>query len=409
MTLTAAVVAVGNELLLGDTVNTNASWLGGALARVGVEVVASTMVADDLPRMAVALERALADADVVLVTGGLGPTSDDITRQAVAAVAGVELVRDERLVQQLTDRFAAYGYPMPPDVLQQADVPVGAVALDNPVGSAPGLRIAVGDRLLFALPGPPHELQAVAAVVLDELRMRSGAVLHTRSVHVSGLGEPTVAERVERLVTVPEGVALAYLAGGGAVRVRFTGTDDDVVRRLADQVADELGDAVWGRDNDRLDEVVHRQLAARGETVAVAESLTGGLLGAALTRMSGSSATFRGSLVVYATDLKETLAGVPGPLLDATGAVSPETAAALAAGARDRLGATWGIGVTGVAGPTEQEGKPVGTVHVAVTGPGGVAVRSVRVPGDRERIRLIAVNAALVLLWKQLVMDGVAL
>ena len=408
MTLTAAVVAVGNELLLGDTVNTNASWLGGALARVGVEVVASTMVADDLPRMAVALERALADADVVVVTGGLGPTSDDITRQAVAAAAGVELVRDERLVRQLTERFAAYGYPMPPDVLQQADVPVGAIALDNPVGSAPGLRIAVGGRLLFALPGPPHELQAVATVVLEELRSRSGTVLRTRSVHVSGLGEPTVAERVEKLVTVPEGVALAYLAGGGAVRVRFTGTDDDVVRRLADQVAEELGDAVWGRDDDRLDEVVHRELAARGATVAVAESLTGGLLGAALTRMPGSSATFRGSLVVYATDLKETLAGVPGPLLDATGAVSPETAAALAAGARDRLGATWGIGVTGVAGPTAQEGKPVGTVHVAVTGPGGVAVRSVRVPGDRERIRLIAVNAALALLWKQLVTDGVA-
>jgi len=408
MTLSAAVVAVGNELLLGDTVNTNAAWLGGALAAVGVEVVSSVMVADDLPRMVVALQRGLDDADIVLVTGGLGPTSDDITREAVAAVAGVELVRDERIVQQLTERFAAYNYPMPPDVLQQADVPVGATALDNPVGSAPGLRLPVGEQVVYALPGPPHELQAVIGVVLDELRARTGRVLHTRSVHVSGIGEPTVAERVEQAVQVPPGVALAYLAGGGVVRVRFTGTDDDVVRRLADQVADVLGDAVWGRDGAQLDQVVHRELAARGATVAVAESLTGGLLGAALSRMPGSSATFRGSLVVYATDLKETLAGVPGPLLDALGAVSAETAGALAAGARERLGATYGVGVTGVAGPSEQEGKPVGTVHLAVSGPGGADIRSVRVPGDRDRVRLIAVNSALALLWKHLAAERVA-
>jgi nicotinamide-nucleotide amidase len=409
VTLTAAVVAVGNELLLGDTVNTNAAWLGGQLAAAGVQVVSSAMVGDDLPRMDVALRRALEDADVVLVTGGLGPTSDDITREGVAAVAGVELVRDPTLVQELEDRFAAYGYPMPAQVLQQADVPVGGRALHNPVGSAPGLRIEVGDRLVFALPGPPHELQAVAAVVLDELRARSGSVLHTRTVHTAGIGEPTVAELVEKAVEVPPGVALAYLAGGGAVRVRFTGSDDATLQGLADQVADVLAAYVWGRDGDRLDEVVHRELAARDATVAVAESLTGGLIGAALSRMPGSSATFRGSAVVYATDLKETLAGVPGPLLESFGAVSPETAAALAAGARERLGATYGIGATGVAGPTEQEGQPVGTVHLAVSGPGEAAVRSLRIPGDRERVRLLAVTAALALLRKQVLADGVPL
>jgi competence/damage-inducible protein CinA-like protein len=402
MTLTAAVVAVGDELLLGDTVNTNASWLGGELARAGVQVVASTMVGDDLARMQIALRRALDDADVVLVTGGLGPTSDDITREAIAAVAGVELVRDPGLVQELSDRFAAYGYPMPPQVLQQADVPVGGAALHNPVGSAPGLRLEVGNRVVYALPGPPHELQAVIAGVVEELRTRSGSTLHTRTVHTSGVGEPTVAELVEQGVAVPEGVALAYLAGGGIVRVRFTGTDDDVVRRLADEAAVLLGAHVWGRDDDRLDEVVHRGLAALGATVAVAESLTGGLLGAALSRMSGSSATFRGSVVVYATDLKETLAGVPGPLLASAGAVSAETAGALAVGARERLGATYGIGVTGVAGPTEQEGQPVGTVFLAVSGPSGAVVRSVRLPGDRDRVRAMTVTLALDLLRKHL-------
>jgi nicotinamide-nucleotide amidase len=402
VSLTAAVVAVGDELLLGDTVNTNASWLGGELARVGVQVVHSAMVGDDLPRMVVALRRALEDADVVLVTGGLGPTSDDITREAVAEVAGVELVRQPHLEQQLHDRFAAYGFAMPAEVLKQADVPVGGEALHNPVGSAPGLRLPVGDRVVYALPGPPHELQAVVAVVLDELRARSGQVLHTRTVHTSGLGEPAVAQLVEAAVDVPAGVALAYLAGGGQVRVRFTGTDDDVVRRLADRTAGVLGDAVWGRDDDRLDEVVHAALAAQGATVAVAESLTGGLVGAALSRMPGSSATFRGSAVAYATDLKETLAGVPGPLLASAGAVSAETAGALAAGARARLEATYGLGATGVAGPSEQEGQPVGTVHLAVSGPDGSVVRSLRLPGDRDRVRLLTVNAALDLLRRSL-------
>ncbi|MBK5305139.1 MAG: CinA family nicotinamide mononucleotide deamidase-related protein [Frankiaceae bacterium] len=405
--MTAAVVAVGDELLLGDTVNTNASWLGGQLARVGVQVVASTMVGDDLPRMQVALRRALQDAEVVIVTGGLGPTSDDVTREAIAAVAGVELVRDAELVQELTDRFAAYGYAMPAQVLQQADVPVGGTALHNPVGSAPGLRLEVGERVVYALPGPPHELQAVIAVVLDELGARSGSVLRTHTVHTSGLGEPTVAELVEQAVAVPAGVALAYLAGGGAVRVRFTGTDDDVLRRLADEAAAVLGDHVWGRDGDRLDEVVHRALAARQATVAVAESLTGGLIGAALSRLPGSSSTFRGSAVVYATDLKETLAGVPGPLLAAAGAVSAETAGALAAGARERLGATYGIGATGVAGPSEQEGQPVGTVFLAVSGPSGAVVRTLRLPGDRDRVRALAVTMALDLLRRHLAAEPV--
>jgi nicotinamide-nucleotide amidase len=409
VTLTAAVVAVGDELLLGDTVNTNASWLGGQLARAGVPVVMSQMVGDDLARMQVALRRALDDADVVVVTGGLGPTSDDITREAVAVVAGVALVRDPDLVQELKDRFAAYGYPMPPQVLQQADVPVGAVAIHNPVGSAPGLRLEIGDRVLYALPGPPHELQAVGQVMLAELQARSGSAVHTRTVHTAGIGEPAVAELVEQGIEVPEDVALAYLAGGGTVRVRFTGRDDETLRALADLTAALLGDHVWGRDEDRLDEVVHRELAARDATVAVAESLTGGLLGAALSRMPGSSETFRGSIVVYATDLKERLAGVPGPLLASAGAVSAETAGALAVGARERLGATYGIGVTGVAGPTEQEGQPVGTVHLAVSGPGGAAVRSLRIPGDRERVRLISVTAALDLLRKHLAADGVVL
>lgn len=402
MTLTSAVVAVGDELLLGDTVNTNAAWLGAELAAVGAPVVSAVAVGDDLARMVSAISLALAEADVVLVTGGLGPTSDDVTREAVAAVADAPLERIPTREDDLRRRFAAYGYDMPEQVLRQADVPRGALPLDNPVGTAPGLRLEVGDKLLFALPGPPHELQAVVRPVLDELRRRSGQPLITRSVHTSGQGESAVAEVVQRTVQVPEGVTLAYLAGRGIVRVRFTGTDDAALTALADEVAAALGDDVWGRDGATLDAVVHGLLAEREATVAVAESLTGGLLGAALSARPGASATFRGGLVVYATDLKSSLAGVPDEVLTAAGAVSAETALALAEGARDRLGASYGVGVTGVAGPDEQEGQPVGTVHLAVAGPEEPVVRSVRLPGDRERVRAWAVNAGMDLLRREL-------
>ena len=405
----SAVVAVGDELLLGDIVNGNAAWLGERLAAAGAPVVHSAMVGDDVDRIVRAVRRALEDADVVLLSGGLGPTSDDVTRDAVAAVAGVPLERWPDLEQSLRDRFAAYRFSMPEAVLQQADVPRGARPLDNPVGSAPGLRIEVGEQLLFALPGPPHELAAVATGgVLAEIATRSGTVALTRTLHCAGRGESEVAELVERTITVPDGVDLAYLAGGAVVRVRLTtvaptqADADAVLAPLVAALVDALGDTVFGRDDDTLPGVVLRRLRAAGATVAVAESLTGGLVGAALSELPGSSAAFRGGLQVYATDLKASLAGVPDAVLTEHGAVSRSTAEALATGVRERLGATYGVGVTGVAGPDEQEGKPPGTVHVAVAGPDGVAASSVRLPGDRARVRLLAVTGALDLLRRAL-------
>jgi len=400
-----AVLAVGDELLLGDIVNSNAAWLGEALAAVGVQVVHSAMVGDDVPRLATALRRALEDADVVVVTGGLGPTGDDLTRDAVALVAGVPLDRSPAIEEQLRERFRAYGFEMPPDVLRQADVPRGATVLDNPVGTAPGLRLEVDGRLVVALPGPPHELQATArAGVLPDLARRTGTVVTTRTLRCAGLGESNVAERVEAAVRVPAGVDLAYLAGAGVVRVRFTTAGDPaVLEPLVQACAEALGSAVWGRDEQTLPEVVGRLLADRGQTVATAESLTGGLVGAALSERPGSSATFRGGLLVYATDAKAAVAGVPQQVLDGHGAVSEQTARALAEGARERLGADWGVGTTGVAGPDEQEGQPVGTVHVAVAGPDGTTVRSARLPGDRERVRVLTVTTALDLLRRALV------
>ncbi|MBC7373076.1 MAG: nicotinamide-nucleotide amidohydrolase family protein, partial [Frankiales bacterium] len=304
--------------------------------------------------------------------------------------------------------FRAYGFVLPDSVLKQADVPVGATVLDNPVGTAPGLRLEVGGRLVFAMPGPPHELAAVFAVAREELARRSGSVGLTRTLHCAGRGESEVAEVVERTITVPPGVDLAYLAGGAVVRVRLTtvaptrAEADAVLAPLIEQLAQALGDTVFGRDGDTLPAVVVARLLAAGQSVAVAESLTAGLVGAALTDIAGSSAVFRGGVQVYATDLKTTLAGVDAAVIAAHGAVSPETAAALAEGVRERLGATYGLGLTGVAGPDEQEGNPPGTVHVAVAGPGGTVVRSVRLPGDRARVRLLAVTAGLDLLRRQL-------
>ncbi|MCW2600824.1 MAG: competence/damage-inducible protein CinA [Frankiales bacterium] len=398
-----AVLAVGTELLLGDVINSNAAWLGAQLAAAGVEVVASAAVGDDLHRLVAAIGQHLIEADVLLLSGGLGPTVDDLTRDAVALACRAPLERQAALEAGLRAKFAAYGMTMPAEVLRQADVPRGAEVLDNPVGTAPGLWLPLGDKVVVALPGPPHELRAVAAPLWPRLAARSGTVVTTRQVLLSGVGESTVAERVEAAVTLPDGVSLSYLAGGGVVRVRFTTSGPpQVLEPLLAAVDAVLGDHVWGHDQDTLDGVVHDLLGTAGQTVAVAESLTGGLLGAALSQRSGSSVTFRGSLVVYATDLKEELAGVPAALLEAQGAVSAETAAALAAGARDRLGADWGLGVTGVAGPNVQEGKPVGTVHVAVAGPAGGQVRSLQLPGDRDRVRSLTVTSALDLLRRHL-------
>ena len=406
--LRSAVVAVGDELLLGDIVNGNAAWLGAELAAVGAPVVHSSMVGDTVERIVTAVRRALEDADVVVLTGGLGPTSDDLTREAVAAVAGAPLVRQPALEAELRAKFAAYGVDMPDAVLKQADVPEGAVVLDNPVGTAPGLQLEVGGRLLLALPGPPHELAAVFAGVRTGLAARSGAVGLTRTLHCAGLGESAVAEVVDRTISVPDGVDLAYLAGGAVVRVRLTtvaataAQADAVLAPLVEPLAAALGDAVFGRDDDSIAQVVIARLTAAGATVAVAESLTAGLVGAALTEVAGSSAVFRGGLLVYATDLKASLAGVPQAVLDEHGAVSARTAEALAEGVRARLGATYGLALTGVAGPDPQEGHPPGTVHVAVAGPDRTVSRSLRLPGGRARVRLLAVTAGLDLLRRQL-------
>ncbi|MDP9181271.1 MAG: molybdopterin-binding protein, partial [Actinomycetota bacterium] len=297
--LRGAVVAVGSELLLGDVVNSNAAYLGQQLSAAGVEVVTSVAVPDDLDRLVAAIRLCLLDADVVVLCGGLGPTVDDLTRDALAVACDAPLVRDESIRDYLEQLVSAYLGEVPEDVYRQADVPAGAEVLPNTAGTAPGLWLEKDGRVVVALPGPPRELRAVAPPVWERLAARTGRRFTTRTVLVAGLGEPIVADRVQKVLSLPDGVALSYLAGGALVRVRFTSTDADLLPPLVAAVEQVLGEHVVGHHGDSLDAVVHELLAQRGETVAVAESLTGGLLAGALTERAGASETFRGSLVVY--------------------------------------------------------------------------------------------------------------
>ena len=407
------LLAVGTELLLGDIVNGNAAWLGRRLADAGIDVGRSVVVGDEVDVIAAALRDALAVADAVVVTGGLGPTHDDLTRDAVAALAGVALRREPALVQGLRDRYAALGRQMPARNLVQADLPEGATALPNDRGTAPGIRLVVDDRAVYAMPGVPHEMEAMfTTAVLPDLLARAGrpAAIVSRVIHTAGVYESVLAEALADVVTGLDAAGnptLAFLPAGGRVRLRLTAhaadraAADALISPVEKEIRRVLGEAVYGVDGDTLDGAVHRLLATAGATVASAESLTGGGLGAALTEMPGSSTTFRGGVVSYATDLKRTLLDVPADAL-AGGAVSAEVAVAMADGVRRRLGATYGLSTTGVAGPDPQDGQPVGTVFVGLAGPGGHRVRPLRLSGDRERVRGYTVVAALDLLRRHL-------
>jgi nicotinamide-nucleotide amidase len=389
MAVRVELLTVGDELLRGDTANGNATWLGRRLTEAGAEVTRSAVVPDVLDVIAGAVGDALRRADAVVVTGGLGPTSDDLTREALALAAGVGLHRDPEVERRLRERAATRKVPLRPDALRMADVPDGATLLPNPAGSAPGLRLTLPDGQVFALPGVPSEMRAIAEEsVLPELggETVSAAVLRTATIW-----ESVVAHRLAPVEAMP-GVKLAYYASPGEVRVRIEASAADLLDAAESAARELLGSALYAEGERTLDRVVHGLLAERGATVAVAESLTGGLIGAELTGMPGSSATFAGGVIAYATPLKHALLGVPDDLLAEHGAVHPDVAVAMAEGVRGRLGATYGLAVTGVAGPEPQDGHPVGTVHVAVADFGGaVAIRTpaLPVPADGARARAV--------------------
>lgn len=407
------IVAVGTELLLGQIVDTNGAWLGEQLALAGIDVHHQSKVGDNLGRIVAALELALSRADAVLVCGGLGPTQDDITREAIAEVLGVALVPSPEVADRIRARFAARGRRMPENNLRQALVPEGAVAIADPMpGTAPGLICeAPGGKVVYAVPGVPSELHAiVSAVVLPDLRRRSGsaAVIASRVLRTWGESESGLAERLAGRFDALDGPGnptIAFLASGiEGIRVRITAKAPSAAEATARLDAEEaelralLGPLVFGVDDESMETVVVRLLQERGWTIGLAESMSGGLLASRLTEVPGVSGVFLGSVVSYASTVKFDVLGVPiGPV------VSAPAAEAMAAGARRVLGADVGLAVTGVAGPAEQEGQPVGTVFVGLA-LGDDPPESVRLglPGERRTVRELAVISALDLLRRRL-------
>jgi nicotinamide-nucleotide amidase len=411
------IVGVGTELLLGQIVNTNAAWIGQRLADVGWDCLRHTTVGDNEARIAEVLREALGRADGVIVTGGLGPTQDDVTREAVAAVAGVPLVRRPELEDWLRERFARMGARMAEMNLRQADVPEGARYIDNPRGSAPGLIVEVGGKPLYAVPGVPREMEGMLErVVLPDLAARAGEgrAIVSRVLRTAGVGESRLAERLTPLWEAAGGgqVTLAYLASAGEVRVRLTAvgaTREEALAEIAPveaKIREELGEIVYGVDDETLEAAVGRLLGERNGTLATAESLTGGLLGGRVTAVAGSSAYYLGGVVAYATEAKAALLGVDRDLLATQGPVSEPAAAAMAEGARRAFGADLGLATTGVAGPTEQDGRPVGTLCLGVADAAGTATATMRAPGDRAQVRAWAATVALDLLRRRL--EGLA-
>lgn len=404
------VVAVGTELLLGQVVDTNSSWIGEQLALTGIDSHFQTKVGDNRARMVLAIRTALARSDAVIVCGGIGPTQDDITREAIAEVMNVGLVRDPAVVEHIRSMFGSRGREMAVSNERQADRPEGADFIANPLGTAPGLICPVGHKVVYAVPGVPYEMQAmVGAAVLPDLRRRSGetSVILSRTLRTWGTAESTLAEMVGPRVEALDAIGnptIAFLASGiEGIKVRITakGPDEAAARDLLTAEEDELrallGPLVFGVDDESMEHAVAMLLDAHGLTLGVAESLTGGLVGARLASVAGASGFFRGAVVAYDSEVKFDVLGVPrGPV------VSEEAVIAMAQGARKVLGADVGLAVTGVAGPAEQDGQPVGTVFLGLALDDRVEAMHTRLPGDRERVRQFACISLLNLLRMRL-------
>jgi competence/damage-inducible protein CinA-like protein len=401
------VVAVGTELLLGQIVDTNSAWIGEQLAAHGFDSLLQVKVGDNLRRVEAALRRTLADADAVIVCGGLGPTHDDLTREAIAAVMGAELELNESVAARIRELFASRGRYMPDNNLRQALVPAGATVISQTRGTAPGLICPVTidgvERVLYAVPGVPHEMKdMIEHSVLPDLHARSGgtAVIVSRTLRTWGESESGLNEKLDGIISELDALGnptLAFLASGWeGLKVRLTAKAGSLhaAKALLDEwalrVEDIVGEHVFGYDDDTMESVVLDLLRSRGLTLGLAESVTGGLVAARLTAIPGASDVLRGSIVSYASEVKFDLLGVTeGPV------VSEGAAAEMATGVRRLLGSDVGLALTGVAGPTEQDGVPVGTLCIGVAVGDVMRTTTARLPGQREQMRQMSVITAL--------------
>jgi nicotinamide-nucleotide amidase len=412
----AEIIAVGSELLTPHRQDTNSLYLTEKLNDLGVEVRFKSIVGDDVEGLTAAAKLAMRRSDIIIFSGGLGPTEDDLTREAVAEGLGLKVQRDPAVLAKLEERFAKRGMKMSANNAKQADILTSATVMPNPVGTAPGQWIAGKydgeERLLMLLPGPPHELKALfEAECIPRLRARIPPQhIATRTLKMAMMPESQVDARVAPIYKTYTDVQTTILAGAGEIQLQLRCRKDSLaeaearVAELAEKIEDELGDAIFSRKGETIEQIVSYLLQMRGMTLAVAESCTGGLLAERITSLSGSSRYFLGGAVVYSNELKTQFANVPKAMIDRHGAVSREVAAAMAEGIRKRCLASYGIGITGVAGPsggTEQ--KPVGLVYIALAGEEGTQVVERNFPGDRKRIRQFATQQALEMIRRALV------
>lgn len=401
----AEILSCGTELLLGHITDTNATYLAQNLPPLGIDLYYVSLVGDNQGRIVETLQRAWQRSDLIIMTGGLGPTEDDLARESISTLLGEEMRVDPKLGEELRGKFAHMSMTMPERNLKQATLIPSAQAIPNPVGTAPGWWVEKDNHIIVAMPGVPREMYRMwENEVQPRLTARvGGGMLFTRILRVTGMGESTIEERLGSLIhgTNP---TLATYAKSDAVDVRISAkaaTQQEAEQQVVDmevKVREILGNSIFGIDKDTLASVIGDLLQARNQTLGVMESLTGGLLSSALTDVKGSSSHFIGGLVTYSTDMKEWM-GVPKETVERYGVVSEQTARAMAHAVRERLGTTFGVGITGVAGPDLQEGKPVGTVHIAVEGPSGVVTSmGPGWRGNRQDNKRYAVLSALDLL-----------
>ena len=400
------VIAVGTELLLGQIVDTNSGWIGEQLAAHGISSHVQVKVGDNVGRIIDQLRGRLDEADAVIMCGGLGPTHDDLTREAIAAVMGAELVHDDDVAEAIVQMFASRGRRMPANNLRQALVPRGASVIPQRRGTAPGLICPIGDKVVYAVPGVPHEMyEMMERAILPDLVRRSGrvAVIRSRVLRTWGESESGLNERLDPIIAELDAPGdgkptLAFLASGWeGIKVRLTAsapTDaaaNDILDAWEARVRGVLGGIVFGIDDDTMESVVLGLLADHGHTLAVAESVTGGLVTGRLTNVAGASRVLRGGVVSYASEVKFDVLGVSrGPV------VSESAALEMARGVKAALGADVGLSLTGVAGPDEQDGMPVGTLFVGFVGANGAeSTTTFRLPATRDQMRQMSVISAL--------------
>lgn len=405
----ASIITIGDELLIGQTIDTNSAWIAQQLNPLGIDIIRRVAVGDNKADIVAALDAELSRSEIVIITGGLGPTADDITKPLLAQYFGGKMVVDERVQLHVRSIFERRNLPLLEVNLRQAEVPESCTVLFNKSGTAPGMLFEKEGKMIISLPGVPHEMMGIVEdEVIPRLRQRftSDAMVH-RSVITAGLGESFLAEKIKDIESaLPEHIRLAYLPGFWMVKLRLTGRGKDEMQLIREvdmrqeEIANRLEEYVVALEDLPMEEIVGRKLTSLGQTVALAESCTGGYLGHRLTQVIGSSKYFQGGIICYQYEVKEQLLGVEHALLEQEGAVNEAVALQMALGAQRSMKSDIGFGITGLLSPGGEEGVPVGTVWMAITNGDTHKTKAFHFPYDRVRNKEVAVNMALLMIWK---------